>query len=634
MKRHFYSGLLCLAYFSFSFAEPVIQTNEVLVTATGIARPDTETTYASELHTNSMIESSGATSLYDYFAQHTSINILPSFGNKVTPQIDMRGYGSGSGYQNIVVTVDGQRLNNVDLVPQFISAIPLGDIDRIEITKGSGSVMFGDGASAGSIQIYTKARTRISVSVSAGNHGAASGFVSAGVSEKYFDLSASVAHDSDDGLARADITNHRDSTRNNAQRIKLKIKPVDVLRFNLEVSNSSTDTRYINALTFAQFNADPRQAVGTYTHQAFTSRLWRMGSEFDITPEIKLSLNRSQEDKVSDFIAFANKSKYDYTSNDITFQYQGGKLATTLGLQTFDGLRIGATNNTSKDNIGVFAQAEYRFDAFSVSAGARREKVDYEFVPAVGAALKDTRYLNAWDVGVNYRLNLQTSVFANYNQAFQAPDIDRFFTFVGAFNGFITPQTSRTLNLGVNHNIANNRFKFTLFRAELDNEIYFDPVSFINTNIDQSHKYGLEVQDQWQITERLSSALIYTYTRAIMDKASQGAGAFDGKNLPGVPKHGITASLNFSPLANTNINVSHTWRSSAFSINDFANNFTQRQNNYQSTNLALSYQYKNLQWFATVNNLFEHKNALFVQDDAIYPVDYSRQVRIGMKADF
>ncbi|MFM9912650.1 MAG: TonB-dependent receptor [Methylophilaceae bacterium] len=634
MNRRIFAGLLCLASSSFSFAEPVIQTNEVLVTATRVARPDTETTYASELHTSSMIESSGATSLYDYFAQHTSINILPNFGNKVTPQIDMRGYGSGSGYQNIVVTVDGQRLNNVDLVPQFIGAIPLGDIDRIEITKGSGSVMFGDGASAGSIQIYTKARTGISVSASAGNHGAASGFVSAGVSEKYFDLSASVAHDSDDGLARADITNHRDSTRNNAQRIKLKIKPIDTLRVNLEASNSSTDTRYINPLTLAQFNADPRQAVGTYTHQAFTSRLWRVGGEFDVTPEIKLSVNRSQEDKVSDFISFANKSNYNYTSNDIAVQYQGDSLAATLGVQTFDGLRIGATNNTSKDNIGVFAQAEYRFDNFSVSAGARREKIDYEFVPTVGAALKDTRHLNAWDIGANYRFNSQTSMFANYNQAFQAPDIDRFFTFLGTFNGFITPQKSRTLNLGVNHNVTNNRFKFTVFRAELDNEIYFDPVSGINTNIDQSHKYGLEAQDQWQITDKLSSSLVYTYTRAIMDKATQGAGAFDGKNLPGVPEHGVTASLNYVPLPNTNLNVSHTWRASAYAINDFSNNFTQRQSNYQSTSVALSYQYKNMQWFAAVNNLFEHENALFVQDDAIYPVDYSRQLRIGMKADF
>jgi iron complex outermembrane receptor protein len=384
----------------------------------------------------------------------------------------------------------------------------------------------------------------------------------------------------------------------------------------------------------AQFRVDPKQAVGTYTHQAFKSWLWRAGGEFDVTPKLKISLNHSQEDKVSDFITFAAKSDYDYKSNDVAVQYQDDRLAATVGVQTFDGLRIGATNNTSKDNIGVFAQAEYRFDAITVSAGARREKVEYAFVPTAGVALKDTQHLNAWDVGLNYRFNAQTSVFANYNQAFQAPDIDRFFTFLGAFNSFITPQKSRTVNVGLNHVMVNNRFKLTVFRADLDNEIYFDPVSSINTNIDESHKYGLEAQDQWQITDKLSSSLMYTYTRAIMDKATQGAGAFDAKNLPGVPEHGVTASLNYVPLPNANLNLSHTWRASSYATNDFANNFTQRQNSYQSTNLALSYQYKNMQMFAAVNNLFEHENALFVQDDAIYPVDYTRQVRLGLKADF
>jgi len=635
MKHQLFTGLLCLVSSSFSFAEQnAIQANKVLVTATHIARPDTETTYASELHSNNMIEASGATSLYDYLAQQTSMNVVPSFGNKITPQIDMRGYSSGSGYQNILVTVDGQRLNNVDLMPQLLGAIPLSNIERIEITKGSGSVTFGDGASAGSIQIYTKTKTGVTVSGSVGNHGAASGFLSAGVSDKYFYLNVSLAHDSDDGLTKADATGHKDSTRNNSQRANLKIKPIDELQIKLEAANSSSDTRYVNPLTLAQFKSDPRQAVGTYTHQAFKSWLWRAGGEFDLTPKIKISLSHSQEDKVSEYINFASKSDYDYISDDVTVQYQDSGLAATIGVQTFDGVRIGATNQTSKDNMGAFAQVEVRFDAFTVSAGARREKVGYEFAPSAGAAIKDTRKLNAWDVGVNYRFNTQASVFANYNQAFQAPDIDRFFTSLGAFNGFITPQKSCTVNVGLNHIMANNRFKLTVFRAQLHNEIYFDPVGGINTNIDQSHKYGLEAQDQWQISEQVSGSLIYTYTRAMMDKATQGAGAFDGKQLPGVPKHGVTASLNYVPLANANLNISHTWRASAYAVNDFANNFMQRQSNYQSTNIALSYQFKNMQWFAAVNNLFEHQNALFVQDDAIYPVDYSRQVRVGLKADF
>jgi iron complex outermembrane receptor protein len=641
MQRKIIAGLICLAYPIFSVAatnvaeNDAVETGDVIVSATGIAHPDTETTYASEVYTDKMIKSSGATSLYDFLAQHTSVTVASSFGNKVTPMIDMRGYGTGSGYQNIVISVDGQRLNNIDLIPQFIASVPLATIDRIEITKGSGSVMFGDGATAGSIQIYTKAKTGVTVSGSVGNRGALSGAILAGISEQHFDLSASAVHESDAGSAQADTTGNRDATRNNTAQVKLTVKPIDEWHVNLEAANSDVDTRYANPITLAQLNADPSASAGTYNHQLFESRSWLIGTDYDLTSNIKINLTHHQENKVSDFLNFANsRADYDYTSNQASVQYQNSQLAATVGVQSFDGTRIGVSNNTSKDNVGIFAQGEYRFDKLTLSAGARRERVEYKYEPNAGTSLNDTRDLNAWDIGLNYRFNDQFSVFTNYDQAFQAPDIDRFFTFAGAFNGFISPQKSRTINVGLNHVMADNRFKLTLFRAQLHNEIYFDPVSFINTNIDKSHKYGLEAQDQWQISDKLSSSLVYTYTRAIMDRATQGGGAFDGKDLPGVPKHGVTANLNFTPWTNTNLNLSQSWRSSTFAINDFANNFTQRQNSYLSTDIALSYQYRNMQWFAGVNNLFEHKNALFVSDDTIYATDYSRQFHVGMKADF
>ena len=87
--------------------------------------------------------------------------------------------------------------------------------------------MFGDGASAGSIQIYTTSLSGVSVKASMGNHGVASGMVLAGVAEKYFDITASAAHDSDTGFARADITGNKDASRNNTQRINLTLKPLD-----------------------------------------------------------------------------------------------------------------------------------------------------------------------------------------------------------------------------------------------------------------------------------------------------------------------------------------------------------------------------------------------------------------------
>lgn len=656
MKKKPIASLIgLLATCSAFAAETNIQTDDVVVTATRFPRSDTETTYASELHTRKMIEASGASTLYEYLSRQTSVNVQANFGNKLTPAIDIRGYGVESGYQNVVVTVDGQRLNNIDSVPQLLGAIPLGNIDRIEITKGSGSVLYGDGATGGTIQIYTKPKSGISLNASAGNFGAISRSVSAGVAEKYFELFAVASEDSNDGYSKKDSTGKRDETTSTSQRIQLKLKPTDYLRFNLEGGASRSDTRYVNPLTIAQFKADHRQNGGAapYTHQGLDTDTWRIGTEYDISDKWKITANHIDERKLSDFITFNNQLNYKYQSNDIALSYQGDALSTIVGMQKFDGVRdaaanfFGPANKTSKDNTGYFAQAEYRFDAFTVSAGARREKVEYAYNPSNSATLKDEQKLDAWDLGVNYRFNQAFSTFANHNQAFQAPDVDRFFmanplVFGGPsiFNGFIKPAKSNTTNIGFNHVVSNNRLKATLFYADVDNEIYFNPFTFANTNLDQTHKYGFEIQDHWQITDKLSSAIIYTHTRAVIDKDTSGAGA-NGQEVPGVPKHTANANLNYKPWENTNINISHSWRSQAYAIGDFNNSLPEKQADFHSTNAAFSYQYKNLQWFASVSNIFEHKNGLYIRDDfptanqvSVYPVDFSRTWRVGMKADF
>lgn len=629
---------LGLLFSGTSFAEEAaVQSNianTVVITANRFERADTETTYASEIHTREMIEMSGAASLYDYLSQHTSITVLPNFGNKATPAIGMRGYGV-DGFQNIAISLDGQRLNNVDLSPQWIGTIPLGDIDRIEITKGSGSVIYGDGAMAGSIQIHTKPKTGVTVNASAGNFGTRTGYINGGITEQYFDLSFSAADDSHDGFSKRDTTGERDTFSSTTQDLKLAIKPTDDLRLNLEGRSSRTDIRYNNSLTLAQFRDDPRQnGGGEYTHQGFDSDLWKAGFELNITPKLKLSSQHTQEDKLSAFWTFNSVFNYDYRSDDIALSYDDDALSVIGGIQTFDGDRTGSTNKTTKDNSATFLQTEYRWDTWTFSAGARREKVEYRYKPNSGTTLEDSEHLNAWDIGVNYRLNQAISLFSNINHAYQAPDIDRFFLFGGAFNQFIDPAKSETINVGVNYITKKNRLKATIFHSDLHDEIYFNPSTFANTNIDRSHKYGLELQDFINFTDKLSGSVIYTFTKAIIDREADGNGAFDGKNLPGVSKHGVVLNLQYTIFENTNLNLSQVWRSSTYAAEDFANNLSQKQNDYAVTNLGVNYRYKNIQLTAMVSNVFEHKNAIQVRDDAIYPVDFSRTFRFGVQADF
>ena len=85
---------------------------------------------------------------------------------------------------------------------------------------------------------------------------------------------------------------------------------------------------------------------------------------------------------------------------------------------------------------------------------------------------------------------------------------------------------------------------------------------------------------------------------------------------------------------NGNLNLSHAWRSKAYAANDFDNNNAQKQREYQSSDLAYRHRLKDLELYAAIANVFEHKNGVWVRDNAIYPVNFERTWQLGAKFSF
>lgn len=613
----------------------------VIVTANGIPTRDSDATYASEVHDRKMIDASGAASLYDYLAKNTTLNVLPGYGNKTQPNLDMRGYGTESGYQSMVVVVDGYRLNNIEMQPAYLGGIPLDAIESIEISKGSGSVAFGDGAMSGVVQIRTRARNGISLSAMTGSRGAQDLNVSAGLSRELFDLSINANNSKQASLSAADSTGNQDGSDNRAENANLTLKPLKGLKFFLGGSNAHVDTRYVNYLSPAQFAADPGQPNGIYPHQLYKSNLWRAGAEYEIVSGLTARYMHNAEDK-SSYTSYGGGAPFgsdsNYYSDDLSLAWRSATFDVTGGVQRFQGDRFGATDLTSKKNTAVYLQGVYRIDALSLSAGVRREKVEYDYAPSSGAALNGDHKLNAWDLGVNYRLNEQWSGFVNLNQAFQAPDVDRFFnTWLGTFNGFIEPAKVKTVTLGANHDTVSNRLRLATFYSKLKNEIYYDPMAGNNTNLDKSHKYGLEISDRWQVLDTLALSVAYTYTRAIIDDEVSGLGDLDGKEVPGVPRHGITVGATWNAWTGGTVNLNHAWRDSAYSISNFANDKSYRQTPYNSTSLSLRHRWNKIEGFVGIDNLFDQDNGVWVYSafsgNNVYPVDFRRTARVGIKVD-
>src|SRR5580765_8479384 len=106
------------------------------------------------------IRKSASSNLGDILAQFGLLQIRDLAGTQ-NPQLDLRGFGI-TGDQNTLVLLDGLRLSEADLESAQLSAIPLESIERIEIVRGSGAVLYGAGATGGTINIITR-RSRAGV---------------------------------------------------------------------------------------------------------------------------------------------------------------------------------------------------------------------------------------------------------------------------------------------------------------------------------------------------------------------------------------------------------------------------------------------------------------------------------------
>ena len=101
------------------------------------------------------IDRASSNDLVSLLAREANLNLRSVTGNDKFAGIDIRGMGDTFS-SNVVVLVDGVRLNAPDLSGPDFSSIALGQIARIEVIRGGGGVRYGNGAVGGVINIITK----------------------------------------------------------------------------------------------------------------------------------------------------------------------------------------------------------------------------------------------------------------------------------------------------------------------------------------------------------------------------------------------------------------------------------------------------------------------------------------------
>jgi len=102
------------------------------------------------------IEASAARTLPELLAEQAGLTMKDFYGNNAAAtSVDLRGFGV-TGTQNTLILVDGRRVTDIDLSGVQWAAIPVSAIERIEILRGTGAVLYGDGATTGVVNIITR----------------------------------------------------------------------------------------------------------------------------------------------------------------------------------------------------------------------------------------------------------------------------------------------------------------------------------------------------------------------------------------------------------------------------------------------------------------------------------------------
>lgn len=143
--------------------------NPMIITAQRVETKDLDTPASVEIFDEERIEKSGAANAFDVlqntlgvFTQSQGFNGT-SMGTMVS-KIAIRGVEKGT-----LVLINGAPINMDG--KYYLDDIPTESIERIEVVRGGGSVLYGSEATGGVVNIITKKDFKNKVSVAAGNFG-------------------------------------------------------------------------------------------------------------------------------------------------------------------------------------------------------------------------------------------------------------------------------------------------------------------------------------------------------------------------------------------------------------------------------------------------------------------------------
>ncbi len=582
----------------------------VVVTATRFPVSADVLPFGVSVVTQADIQRAGATTVNDALVKLLGVPGRTDFYGSGDYGLDLRGFGTTAS-SNQVVVLDGIRINEADSSGARLSGIAIDSVEKIEVIRGSGSVLYGEGATGGVIVITTKAGAGLERSNQAnlytavGTYGLREVRAGATLASGGFSLDVS-------GNQR-DADNHRDNFKSSTDgRSATAQWSNDWLRLGASYAHDKLDSGLPGELTAVEYAVNPAKAKTTNTTGKISNTRQTLFAQAELG-DWQLGMDIGQRSKSLDSLK-NGVSTYNYDVDAETLavrakhasKWGSARNLITFGRDQADWTRItpGQYGSVSEQKShALYAQDDLTLSGGTrASVGYRSESISQS--DSAGGLNTDQRK-TAWELGLTQPLTTTWSVFGRLGNSFRLANIDELgFTTPSAV---LQPQTSRDFEMGSRWTYEAARVELRYYRNRLSNEIGYDPTvinsnSFngfgANVNFDPTLRQGLELETRYSVSKTLAVQLNLGVREAKFTD-----GTHNGRTVPLVARNTMAIRANWQPLPAHSVNAGVVWVSNQNV--DFNN--TCKVPAYAVADARYAYQMGHVELSLGISNLFDKK---------------------------
>ena len=655
MKKSTIASLIGLAFSAPTFAADNINLDDVVVTASRFNETSSPLSANLKVITKEEIKNSPSLSVPDLLRMQAGLSITSLYGNQgIDTSVDSRGFGD-SATSNTLILLDGQRLNAVDGGSIQWASIPIDSIERIEILSGGGSVLYGDRAAGGVINIITdkSGKSAVSVTASLGSYGYKSldSFVAGGTENLYFNTF----------VHTGDGNGWRDNSNTNQWAISGRVGGyLNTSQTFVDYSAYRSANGLPSSISSAIYDNNPRTARTPLDSQVKVGFKIRPGISVKLSDDVEFAteLSYTQGKQHFDNVSFGSTSDRDLDTYSLTPRIKwahglGALSSTTVaGYDYYYGkvsadYHGGYANATAKQSSNaVYLQNNTSLTStLDINAGVRSQQTHQKanqdayspfFMPAVDGDV--TRTKTVYDLGVTYH-EPSWSAYAKIGSSFRFANTDEFFgsdpvTFQPIFLGkIIEPQASNNHEIGATFQQKSVDGKIAIYHSSIKNEIGYDATQGNNTNFDPTRHQGVEAELGWQVLPSVKAKLSYAYTDAEFK-----SGINNGKELPSVASNSANARVLWDAYRHGKYIAQVNYVGERYTSGDFSNSLNKLPS-YITLDLRASWNIKPVTLSLSALNITDKKYSpyglfsSFKNDYYYFPAD-GRSLYLSARYDF